>query len=412
VKGAIHVSRFVPTLEHVEAARKRLQGVTQVTPLDYSKTFSTLSGNSIYLKLENLQKTGSFKLRGAFNKIACLSEEERNRGVIAASAGNHAQGVAYAARYHNAPCTIVMPESASLAKVSATQGYGANVVLAGESYDDAYAHALELQREHGYTYVHAFDDPYIVAGQGTIGLEVLEQLPTTNAIVVPMGGGGLATGIAVAVKAVRPDIKVFGVEASAAACFRHALDTGRIETVPPLPTIADGIAVRRPGELTMELAKRYIDDVLTVEEEEIARTMVMLMERSKTVAEGSAAAALAACIYGKVPSNLGDVVVVLSGGNVDVTVLSRIIEHGLVEAGRYLRLAVTIVDRPGALRDLLDIIARLGANVVSVQHRRVGSSIAFGQTEVEVDLETKDARHIDAIFAALKEHGYNPTNRC
>lgn len=402
----------IPAVDDIQSARSRLQGIIQETPLDYSKTFSNLSKNSIYLKLENLQKTGSFKLRGAFNKIANLTAEECARGVIAASAGNHAQGVAYAAHYHNAPCTIVMPESAPLAKIAATQSYGATVVLSGNSYDDAYAHALELQKQFGYTYVHAFDDPLIVAGQGTIGLEILEQLPTTQAIIVPMGGGGLATGIAIAVKSVRPDIKVIGVEASAAACFRHALDTGRIETVPPCPTIADGIAVRRPGNLTFELAKQYIDDVLTVEEEEITRTMVLLLERSKLVAEGSGAAALAACIYGKVPADLGDVVVVLSGGNIDVTVLSRIIEHGLTESGRYLRLAVNVADKPGALRNLLEVFADLGANVLTVQHHRMGSGISLGQTEIEVDLETRDHQHIEQIFSTLGEKGYHPLNRC
>ncbi|CAM3805081.1 threonine ammonia-lyase [Alicyclobacillus pomorum] len=406
------MSTFIPTLNDIQAARTRLQGVVLETPVDYSKTFSTMTGNNIYFKLENLQKTGSFKLRGAFNKIANLTEEECKRGVIAASAGNHAQGVAFAASYHQAPCTIVMPESASLAKIAATQGYGANVVLSGNSYDDAYAHALQLQEQHGYTYVHAFDDPYIISGQGTVGLEILEQLPSANAIIVPMGGGGLAAGIAVAVKALRPDIKVFGVEASAAACFRHALDTGVVETLPPCPTIADGIAVRRPGDLTLTLAKQYVDDVLTVEEDEIARSMVLLLERSKLVAEGSAAAALAACLYGKVPHNIGNVVVVLSGGNIDVTMLSRVIEHGLVESGRFLRLAVNLADRPGALRDLLDIISGLGANVLSVQHHRVGTSIALGQTEVELDLETKDTNHIHLIFHTLQEHGYKPTNRC
>jgi threonine dehydratase len=401
-----------PTLEDIQSARQRLQGVIQETPLDYSKTFSTYAKSSIYLKLENLQKTGSFKLRGAFNKIAHLSTEECSRGVIAASAGNHAQGVAYAAQYHNAPCTIVMPESASLAKIAATQNYGATVVLHGNSYDDAYAHALNLQQKYGYTYVHAFDDPLIVSGQGTVGLEILEQLPTTNAIVVPMGGGGLATGIAIAVKSIRPDIQVFGVEAAAAACFRNALDRNQIETIPVLPTIADGIAVRRPGDLTFALTKQYIDDVFTVEEEEIARSMVLLMERSKLVAEGAAASALAACIYEKIPANLGNTVVVLSGGNIDVTVLSRMIEHGLVEASRYLRLAVSIADRPGALRDLLDIFAILGANVLSVQHRRVGAGISLGHTEVEIDLETRDAKHIEAIMTTLTERGYRPTNRC
>jgi len=331
-----------PTLADVDAARERLQGVVHQTPLEYSKTFSDFSLNDIHLKLENLQKTGSFKLRGAFNKIANLSSEEKSHGVIAASAGNHAQGVAYAARFHATPCTIVMPESASLAKIAATQRYGAKVVLSGNSYDEAYAKALELQEQHHYTFVHAFDDPYIVAGQGTVGLEILQQLPDTHAIVVPMGGGGLAAGVALAVKALNPKIKVYGVEAKNAACFRHSLDVGFLDTIQASPTIADGIAVLRPGKLTYELAKQYVDDVITVEEEEIARAMVMLMERNKLVSEGAGASALAAVMYRKIPAYLGNVVVIVSGGNVDVTLLSRIIEHGLVEAGRHLRLAVNL----------------------------------------------------------------------
>lgn len=399
-------------LKDILSAQQSIASVAQVTPLDYSKTFSDMSKNNIYLKLENLQKTGSFKLRGALNKIAHLTDEERTRGVVAASAGNHAQGVAYAAQLYGTPCTIVMPESASLAKIAATQAYGARVVLSGASYDDAYHHACELREQEGFTYVHAFDDPLIIAGQGTVGLEILDQLPSVNAIVIPMGGGGLATGVAIAAKTQKPDVKIIGVEAAAVAGFRHAFDVGQIETIPGAPTIADGIAVRRPGDLTFELAKTYVDDVLTVTEEEISKSMVLLMERSKLVAEGAAASALAACIYKKIPQGLGNVVVVLSGGNVDVTFLSRIIEHGLIEAGRYLRLAVKIDDRPGALRDLLDIFATLRANVISVQHHRVGTSILLGQTEVEIDLETRDRHHIDSIFAQLTERGYKPTDRC
>jgi threonine dehydratase len=405
------ISHTQPTLEDIKLARKRLQGITQQTPLDASATFSALSSNQIYLKLENLQKTGSFKLRGAFNKLANMTEDEKKRGVIAASAGNHAQGVAYAARYHGVQCTIVMPENASLTKAAATQGYGAKVVLHGSTYDEAYAHALELKEKHQFTYVHAFDDPYIVAGQGTIGLEILEQMPEVNAIVIPMGGGGLASGIAIAVKSLRPEVKIYGVEATASACFRHSLDVGHLEGVTPTPTIADGIAVGKPGQLTYDLALRYIDEVITVEEEEIARAMVLLMERSKLVVEGSGAATLAAVLYKKIPENLGNVVLVLSGGNVDVAVLSRIIEHGLIESGRYLRLAVTVPDKPGALRSILDIFAGLGANVLTVSHHRVGSQILFGQTEIEIDLETKDHSHIEQIYKALRDKGYTPADR-
>lgn len=399
---------LLPTLADVTTARERIRGVAQITPLDYSATFSTLSHNNIYLKLENLQKTGSFKLRGAFNMVASLTEDERKRGVIAASAGNHAQGVAYAAKYHEAPCTIVMPETASLAKITATQRYGAEVVLSGRTYDDAYQHAMTLCEKYGYTYVHAFDDPRIIAGQGTLGLEILEQLPTLSAVIVPMGGGGLAAGVALALKSIRQDIKIYGVEAAQAACFRHSFDVGRLEAIDSVTTIADGIAVKRPGDLTYALAKQYVDDVITVEEEEISRSMVLLMERCKLVAEGAAATAIAAAIYNKIPDNLGDVAVVVSGGNVDVTLLSRIIEHGLTEAGRYLRMSVTLQDKPGALRDLLDIIARIGANVLTVQHHRLGASILFGHTEVELDLETRDKMHIDTLLDALRKSGYAP----
>ncbi|MCL6597856.1 MAG: threonine ammonia-lyase [Alicyclobacillus macrosporangiidus] len=398
----------VPNLAAVKAARQRLSGVIQTTPVDLSQTFSEMCGNPVYLKMENLQTTGSFKLRGAYNKIALLSEEQRRKGVIAASAGNHAQGVAYAARVHQVPCTIVMPEAASLAKVAATRRYGAEVVLAGASYDEAYVRACELQSLRGATFVHAFDDPAVIAGQGTLALEVLEQVPTAKAIVVPVGGGGLAAGIAMAAKAVRPDIRVFGVESASVPAFRQSMDTGQRTKVHVQPTIADGIAVAEPGRITYELVKRWLDDVFTVEEEQIARSMVLLLERSKIVAEGAAAAAVAAVAYGKVPRGIGDVVVIVSGGNVDVTMLSRIIEHGLVESGRFLRLSVTLPDRPGALRDLLDVFASLGANVLTIQHHRVGTRIALGQTEVEIDLETRDAGHIEAILQSLKAHGYLP----
>lgn len=394
------------SLEQVQVARQQLQGVVQITPLDASQTLSDLYHGPVYLKLENLQKTGSFKLRGAFNKITNLTTDARQRGVIAASAGNHAQGVAFAAAYHRIPCTIVMPESASLAKIAATEHYGATVVLSGESYDEAYAHAKLLQAQYGYTFVHAFDDADVVAGQATVGLEILEQLPTAGAIIVPLGGGGLVTGIGAVVKQIRPDIQIIGVEAAAVACFRHALDTGLVETIPSAPTLADGIAVRRPGDLTFALAEQVVDEVVTVEEEEIARAMVLLLERCKVVAEGAAAAAVAAVTQRKIQGNPSPAVVVVSGGNVDVTVLSRIIEHGLSESGRYLGLTVTLADRPGSLQHLLSIFAGLRANVLSVSHHRLGARIPIGQTEVEIDLETRDQRHIQHILQMLQQHGY------
>ncbi|MDP9728224.1 threonine ammonia-lyase [Alicyclobacillus sp. TC] len=406
----VHSSKFqIPTLEDIRDAAKRIEGIAQVTPLDYSATFSEFTRNNIYIKMENLQKTGSFKIRGAYNRLATMPIEQLQRGVIAASAGNHAQGVAFAASRLHVPCTIVMPENASLAKIAATQRYGANVVLYGESYDDAYQQALELCQEQSLSYIHAFDDPMIVAGQGTVGLEILSSLPKVDAIVVPMGGGGLATGIAIAVKTLSPNTKVYGIQSANVSSFRQSLDIGEVTTVQASATIADGIAVKRPGNLTFALAQQWIDDVLTVEEEEISRTMVMLLERCKLVTEGAAASAMAAALYHKIPENLGNVVIVLSGGNVDVTILSKIIEHGLIEAGRYVRLSVTVPDKPGSLRDVLDIVADLRANVLSVQHHRVGSKILFGYTEIEIDLETRDKRHIERLTAVLTSRGYQPT---
>ncbi len=401
----------VPSAQDVRDAGKRLSGIVHETPISYSHTFSEMAGLPIWLKLENMQKTGSFKIRGACNMVTQLTDAERRRGVIAASAGNHAQGVAFAAHTEGVPSTIVMPEAASLAKVMATQSYGATVVLKGNSYDDAYRHALALQKEHDYTYVHAFDHPAVIAGQGTLGLELLSQLPQVNTIVVPMGGGGLVTGIALFVKTVRPDIRVYGVQAAEVAAFRRSLDLGRAKSVQAKPTIADGIAVLRPGKLTYALVKKYVDDVLTVEEEEIARTMVLLMERAKLVTEGAGAAALAAAIHGKLPRDSGTVGVVLSGGNIDVGLLSRIIMHGLVQAGRHLRLTVTLVDKPGALQNLLRIIAVSGANVVSIEHHRLGPQILLGETEVEIDLETRNQSHMDSLVESIQSHGYRLATR-
>ncbi|RIV29200.1 threonine ammonia-lyase [Alicyclobacillaceae bacterium I2511] len=400
-----------PTLQDVQQAQQILKSVVKRTPLDASKTFSLLSHQEVYLKLENLQTTGSFKIRGAYYKISNLPDQELQHGVIAASAGNHAQGVALAAQLRQTPCTIVMPENASLAKIAATQAYGAKVVLQGNSYDESYEHARMLQHKFGYTFVHAFDDPDVIAGQGTVGLEILEQLPTVNAVVVPIGGGGLAAGVAIAIKSLRPDVLVFGVQAAAIPAFAQAFQTGQLTSLPAAATIADGIAVRMPGQLTFQLVKSYLDGIITVEEEEIYRTLVLLLERSKLVVEGAAGAALAACIAQKIPPNLGQVAVVLSGGNIDITLLSRLIEHGLVESGRYLRLAVQLADRPGALRDLLDGIVPLGANVLSITHRRIGAKILLGQTEVEIDLETRDAHHIQQILKVLQEKHYKPSLR-
>ncbi|MCL6637884.1 MAG: threonine ammonia-lyase [Alicyclobacillus sp.] len=401
----------MPQLADVEQARAAIRGVVRETPLVPAHTFSQLAGVPLFLKLENLQKTGSFKLRGAYNKLRLLPEHERARGVIAASAGNHAQGVAYAASQLGLHSTIVMPENASLAKIAATQGYGAEVVLHGTSFDAASSYAWTLQQSRGSTRVHAFDDPLVIAGQGTIGLEILDQLPSVRTIVVPAGGGGLVCGIALAVKSKRPDVRVFAVQAAAAPGLVRSLATGELTPVPLQPTLADGIAVSQPGRLTLALAQQWLDGVVTVEEEELARTLVWLLERSKLVAEGAGAAALAACIYHKLPPSSGDWVAVISGGNIDVTVLSRVIEHGLAESGRYLRLELRLADKPGALRDLLQVVAEQAANVLSIQHHRVGTGIALGQTEVELDLETRDEQHVARLLAALQARGLHPVRR-
>ncbi|ASS74852.1 threonine ammonia-lyase [Tumebacillus algifaecis] len=387
-------------------ARANLKGVIHNTPLDYSKTFSDLSHNEIYMKLENLQKTGSFKIRGAFHKIATLTTAERERGVIAASAGNHAQGVAYGANNAGIPCIIVMPEAAALSKVEATARYGAQVVLHGSNYDEAYAKALELQQERGLTFVHAFDDPSVIAGQGTIALEILEQLPDVDALVAPIGGGGLIAGIALAAKLVKPDIQIVGVEAAGAACMKTSIEAGEISTLDKVATIADGICVRRPGDSTYRLTQQYVDHIVTVEEEEIARAMLLAVERNKMVVEGAGATGLAAVLYDKLPFRDKKVAVLISGGNVDVNFLSRIIERGLVEAGRYLRINTTVSDKPGVLQDILGIFAEERANIIGIQHHRMGSRVMLGEAEVEIDIETRDHAHQDRILKRLQEKGF------
>ncbi|MHB1682743.1 MAG: threonine ammonia-lyase [Bacilli bacterium] len=394
------------TLSAIREARERLHKVIERTPLDYSQTLSQLTGNHIYLKLENMQRTGSFKIRGAYNKISTLAEQERKAGVIAASAGNHAQGVAYAARMLGIPCVIVMPESASLSKVEATRGYGAQIVLHGQSYDDAYAKACELRDDTGMTFIHAFDDEHIITGQGTLGLELLEQLPDLDAIVVPIGGGGLIAGITIAAKTINPAIQIYGVEASGAACFRTSLDRHELTTLHSVSTIADGIAVKRPGALPWETVREALDDVWLVEDEDIARAMVLLLERSKVVSEGASAAAVAAVMRGNLPHHGKHVAVVLSGGNVDVMLLSRIIEHGLVAAGRHVRFVTTVPDRPGSLASLVSAVAQAGANVVSIEHHRLGQALVLGQVEVELAAETRNEAHIQELCARFRTLGY------
>ena len=359
----------------------------------------------LHLKLENLQKTGSFKLRGAYNKIHVLAPEEKARGVIAASAGNHAQGVAYAATHAGIRSVIVMPETAPLAKVAATKGYGAEVVLAGTSYDEAFAKAKELQARDGLTFVHAFDDPAVMAGQGTIALEILRELPDVAAVVVPVGGGGLIAGVATAIKEKAPHVKVYGVQAAGADAMARSKAGNCLTQTAEAQTIADGIAVKSPGKATFAVVQKYVDDIVTVDDEAIAASILMLLERAKLVVEGSGAIALAAMLGGRLPAS-GPVACVVSGGNIDVNFIARIIERGLVKAGRRCVITTRVPDRPGCLQKLLSIIADCRGNVLHVYHDRLNHGVPLGQSEVQVSMEIRDAGHSLEILTALQKAGY------
>jgi len=393
------------TLADVQQAQRAMYDVIHHTPLDKSTTFSNMAGYDVYLKLENLQKTGSFKIRGAYNKIHSLSEAEKAKGVIAASAGNHAQGVAYAARMANIKATIVMPETAPLAKTMATRGYGAEVILNGMVYDDAFKRAKEIEEENGQVFIHAFNDEQVIAGQGTIGLEILEELSDVSAIVVPVGGGGLIAGIALVVKELAPHVKIYGVQAQGAPAMYISKKSHSRKTTPDAVTIADGIAVKVPGDINFSIIDKYVDDIVVVDDEAIASTILMMLERAKLMVEGAGAVGLAAILHHKIPAN-GKVVTIVSGGNVDVNFISRIIERGLVKAGRRIKISTFINDRPGILQQLLTVIAETRANVINVSHNRVEQNVPIGQAVVEVSLETSDVLHTEYILTRLKECGY------
>ena len=394
------------TLSDIQNARTLLADHIKKTPLLKSPDIAAHPGLDVYLKAENLQRAGSFKVRGALNKIYSLTEEERARGVIAASAGNHAQGVALAAGSLGIRAVICMPEGAPISKVEATQSYGAEVVLHGSTYDDAYEKARELQAAHGYTLIHGFDDPYTIAGQGTIGLEILEQLPEVATVLVPIGGGGLIAGIALALKSLRPDVRVVGVQAAGAPAVFLSRQHGELMATQSVHTIADGIAVKQPGRLCWEIIRQCVDDVVLVDEEEIAQSILYLLERAKLMVEGAGAVGMAALLGDKVPDLRGPVCAVLSGGNIDVNIISRIIERGLVKAGRYIRISTFVPDRPGGLQELLATVARAGANVISVHHERWLNSVTIGEVEIDLALETRNARHVDEILSTLKAKGY------
>ena len=394
------------TIADIWEAHKLLKPRLHHTPLEPSRTLQDLTGAHIYLKAEHMQRSGSFKVRGASYKLSRLPEQEYSRGVIAASAGNHAQGVAIAAANYNIPCTIVMPETAPLAKVTATQGYGANVVLHGFTYDDAYRHCLDLQLETGATFIHAFDDPDVVAGQGTLGLVMLSDLPDADAIVVPIGGGGLIAGIAIAARALRPDITIIGVQAAGAASCRQSIDAGELRTLPAITTIADGIAVKQPGTLTFSIIQRLVDEVVVVNDEDIISAVLLLMERNKMLVEGAGAAGVAALLSGTIKLKGKKVLVPLTGGNIDINLVSRFIEHGLAAAGRYFVIHTLLTDRPGELMRLLEIISDMRINVIDVRHQRISSRLPIMQREETLTLETRDRAQCEQLLQRLREAGY------
>ncbi|MCM3694044.1 threonine ammonia-lyase [Neobacillus niacini] len=393
-------------VDDIIIAREKMKGVIHTTPLDYSKTFSHLAHNEVHLKLENLQKTGSFKARGSYNKLLSLSKEELDKGVVAASAGNHAQGVAYSSQMLGADCTIVMPKGAPLSKVLATKQYGAEVLLEGATFDDALAYALELKEQRDATFIHAFDDDAIIAGQGTVGLEILDQLPDVEAIICPVGGGGLIAGVAMAVKEKNPHIAVYGVQAMACPSMKQSLFENKPVMVESTPTMADGIAVKKPGLRTFDIAQKYVDDIFCVDEMEIARTMLMVLERNKLLVEGSGACSLSALLYEKVKIKEKKVVAVLSGGNVDMNFISRIIERGLVESGRYAAFTITLKDKPGELQKVLSALTDLDANIQTVNLNHMGKNIYPGYAGLEISVETKNNDHIDMLYKVLKEKNY------
>ena len=390
------------TYDDVVNAQKAQVDVIRKTSLTFSDTFTKITGSTVYLKNEFEQKTGSFKLRGAYYKIKTLSTEERKNGVVAASAGNHAQGVAFASALEKISCTIVMPENASPAKVAATRGYGATVVLNGKNYDEAWIKAQEIAKTTNATIIHAFDDSQIIAAQGVIGLEIIEQLPDVDEIYVPIGGGGLVAGVLVAIKDKNPNVKVIGVESKSFPSMKKSLDSGKVETIEGGFTVADGISVKTPGKQTFGIIKDKIDEIVLVDDDEIINAMFLLMERSKSVVEPAGAAGLAYLISKK-PSPGKKVVPILCGGNIDMYLLGQIVAKGLATMGRMVKIFILLKDKPGALKEVVDELASLSANIVEVVHDRLSSDVHAGTTGVTLSLETEDQKHMDKLIQHLKE---------
>ncbi len=402
-------SASISAVVDLDAIRRAAMGVYDVavrTPVFASRHLGAAAGAAVWLKAENLQRTGSFKIRGGYTRIAALTEAERVRGVVAASAGNHAQGVALAAQMLGVPATVYMPVDASMAKVEATRAYGASVEFAGVTFDDAQTAAREHAGREGATFVSAFDDELIIAGQGSLGLELAEQVPDADVVLVPCGGGGLLSGVAVALKALRPEIRVIGVQAAGCAAMVRSIEHGGIEAAVRAQTIADGIAVKRPGDLTFPLVQRYVDEMVAVTDEEIVETIALLLERHKLLVEGAGAAAAAALVGGELRLEGLRVVVVLSGGNIDLPLIQSVIRRGLTVSGRYLVLRTRILDRPGALLQLLQILAEDRVNIVDVVHHREGLDIFVTDTEVELTVETRDGAHARDVMALLTRRGY------
>lgn len=393
-------------LKEFEKAAERLKDTIHKTTVERSKTFSEMAGGDIYLKYENQQKTGSFKIRGASNKIAAMVERGEIKSAVASSAGNHAQGVAYASRVHNIPATIVMPKSSPIAKVLATEGYGAKVVLYGDCYDDAYKKALEIQEKEGASFLHPFDDPEVIAGQGTIGLEILRDLPMVDVIITPAGGGGLLAGVAACVKQINPRVKIVGVQAEGAdAIYRSFHEKGMVDS-DSVCTIADGIAVKTPGKLTRELINEYVDDIVTVSDSEIAAAILLLLERTKQVVEPSGATPLAAVLNNKIDVAGKRVACVLSGGNIDVSFINRIIEIGLVSRERKLKFSTTLLDTPGSLEKLAKLLSEQNANIVMVQYDRLDPDLEPNETLIRIACDVGGREHGMRVIKKLEQNGY------
>lgn len=390
------------TFDDIVKSQKIQGNVIRRTPMEMSATFSQITGSKIYLKSECLQKTGSFKVRGAYAKIATLSKEEKKKGVIAASAGNHGQGVAFASALEKIQCTIVMPITASPAKVAATRSYGANVVLAGTIYDESWSKALELSNSTGAQIVHAFDDEKVIAAQGVIGLEIMQDLPDVDEIYLPIGGGGLAAGVLKAIKTKKPKVRVIGVQSTAFPAMKKSLDSGKLESVKGHMTIADGISVKKPGEFTFKIINELIDDIVLVDDSQIVKAMFLLMERTKMVVEPAGAISLA-YLLDKKPAKGKKVVPILSGGNVDMYLLGQIVAKGLTEMGRMVKIFIILTDKPGALKEVVDVISSLSVNIVEVVHDRLSSTIPAGTAGVTLSLETENQKHAEKLINYLKE---------